>query len=193
MGLLAREIEACGVTTVGLALVKEVAEAAHAPRFLYLHWPFGHALGEPAASQGPRAPRRAQPGRRVLLVEDNEDNANAVSEFLRLRGYEVSVATSVAASVRAARNGFEVLVSDIGLPDGSGLELVRVLSREHPVRAIALSGYGTPADVQRSRDAGFQCHLTKPVDPDELVEAIEQAACEAMPPLAENVVAPLCT
>ena len=47
MGLLAREIEACGVTTVGLALVKEVAEAAHAPRFLYLHWPFGHALGEP--------------------------------------------------------------------------------------------------------------------------------------------------
>ena len=47
MGLLAREIEARGVTTVGLALVKEVAIAARAPRFLYLHWPFGHALGEP--------------------------------------------------------------------------------------------------------------------------------------------------
>ena len=47
MGLLAREIEARGVTTVGLALVKEVAVAAHAPRLLYLHWPFGHALGEP--------------------------------------------------------------------------------------------------------------------------------------------------
>ena len=47
MGLLAREIEARGVTTVALALVKEVAVAAHAPRFLYLHWPFGHALGEP--------------------------------------------------------------------------------------------------------------------------------------------------
>jgi D-proline reductase (dithiol) PrdB len=47
VGLLAREIEAMGVTTVGLALVKEVAVAAHAPRFLYLHWPFGHALGEP--------------------------------------------------------------------------------------------------------------------------------------------------
>ncbi|HSB69358.1 MAG TPA: hypothetical protein VLH58_03135 [Candidatus Methylomirabilis sp.] len=47
MGLLARGIEARGVTTVGLALVKEVAVAAHAPRFLYLHWPFGHALGEP--------------------------------------------------------------------------------------------------------------------------------------------------
>lgn len=46
MGLLAREIEARGVTTVALALVKEVAVAAHAPRFLYLHWPFGHALGE---------------------------------------------------------------------------------------------------------------------------------------------------
>jgi D-proline reductase (dithiol) PrdB len=47
VGLLAREIEARGVTTVALALVKEVAIAAHAPRFLYLHWPFGHALGEP--------------------------------------------------------------------------------------------------------------------------------------------------
>ena len=47
MGLLAREIERQGVTTVGLALVKDVAVAAHAPRFLYLHWPFGHALGEP--------------------------------------------------------------------------------------------------------------------------------------------------
>lgn len=47
MGLLAREIESKGVTTVGLALVKEIAIAAHAPRFLYLHWPFGHALGEP--------------------------------------------------------------------------------------------------------------------------------------------------
>jgi D-proline reductase (dithiol) PrdB len=47
VGLLAREIETRGVTTVGLALVKEVAVAAHAPRFLYLHWPFGHALGEP--------------------------------------------------------------------------------------------------------------------------------------------------
>ncbi len=46
MGLLAREIEASGVTTVGLALVKDVAVAARAPRFLYLHWPFGHALGE---------------------------------------------------------------------------------------------------------------------------------------------------
>jgi hypothetical protein len=47
VGLLAREIEARGVTTVGLALVKEVAVAANAPRFLFLHWPFGHALGEP--------------------------------------------------------------------------------------------------------------------------------------------------
>ncbi len=47
MGLLAREIEANGVTTSALALVKEVAVEAHAPRFVYLHWPFGHALGEP--------------------------------------------------------------------------------------------------------------------------------------------------
>ncbi len=55
MGLLAREIERKGVTTVGLALVREVAVAAHAPRFLYLHWPFGHALGEPGKIAQQRA------------------------------------------------------------------------------------------------------------------------------------------
>ena len=84
------------------------------------------------------------------------------------------------------RDGFDVLVSDIGLPDGSGLDLVRLLSRDHPVRAIALSGYGTRDDIRRSRDAGFQCHLTKPIDPEELVEVIEQVAADAIPSLAGN-------
>ena len=51
MGLLAREIETCGVTTVGFALVRDVAIAARAPRMLYLRWPFGHALGEPGLAQ----------------------------------------------------------------------------------------------------------------------------------------------
>jgi hypothetical protein len=51
VGLLAREVEGAGVTTVGLALVKEVAVAAHAPRLLFLHWPFGHALGEPGRAE----------------------------------------------------------------------------------------------------------------------------------------------
>lgn len=75
MGLLGREIEAAGVTTVGLALVKEVAVAARAPRFVYLHWPFGHALGEPGNVAQQRtvlhdmlsmATRATQPG---LVVE----------------------------------------------------------------------------------------------------------------------------
>jgi hypothetical protein len=54
VGLLAREIEAAGVTTVGLALVKEVAQAARAPRLLFVHWPFGHALGEPGKPEQQR-------------------------------------------------------------------------------------------------------------------------------------------
>ena len=142
-----------------------------------LHTTFG--AGE--ASPRPRTAVRPKAGRRILLVEDNVDNASAISEFLRIRGYEVSVATSMAGGVRAASEGFDVLVSDIGLPDGSGLDLMRALARDNEVRAVALSGYGTREDVERSRDAGFRDHLTKPIDPEELVEAIERVAAPTPP------------
>jgi CheY-like chemotaxis protein len=73
----------------------------------------------------------------------------------------------------AAGGGFDVMVSDVGLPDGSGHELVRSLrSRGDRLPAIALSGHGMESDVQRSRAAGFDLHLVKPVDPDRLLEAM---------------------
>ncbi len=81
--------------------------------------------------------------------------------------------------MRAAAKPFDVLVSDLGLPDRSGLDLVRELAARHPGRAlpaIALSGYATGDDVQRSRAAGFRMHLSKPVDFSTLMNAIESTA-----------------
>jgi DNA-binding response OmpR family regulator len=67
------------------------------------------------------------------------------------------------------------VVSDIGLPDGSGLDLMRELGQRWGLRGIALSGYGTEDDVRRSREAGFLQHLTKPVTPRALEAAIRDA------------------
>jgi PAS domain S-box-containing protein len=122
------------------------------------------------ARQPLRMQAASRRSRRILLVEDSDDNAAAVSAFLRARGYQVEVARSVADAVAQAGNGFDVLVSDLGLPDGSGHDLMRRLGT---VPGIAMSGYGTREDIERSRAAGFQRHLTKPVDPEQLVEAIE--------------------
>jgi len=85
----------------------------------------------------------------------------------------------VATALAKVTDDIDVIVSDLGLPDGSGFELVQQLSAERPVRAIALSGYGTARDVEHSRQAGFARHLTKPVDPDALVRAIEEVAVGA--------------
>jgi len=109
---------------------------------------------------------------RVLLVEDNRDNAAAIAELLRVHGHSVQVADSVQQALRAGEQDFDVLVSDIGLPDGSGQDLMRALRARRPVRGIAFSGYGAAEDVRRSAEAGFDRHLTKPIDPDQLLEAI---------------------
>jgi CheY-like chemotaxis protein len=72
----------------------------------------------------------------------------------------------------AAEEDFDILLSDIGLPDGSGLELIRRIRETRSVPALALSGFGMDEDLQRSRDAGFSDHLTKPVSLDRLQSAI---------------------
>ena len=64
----------------------------------------------------------------------------------------------------AANNEFDVLISDIGLPDGTGLDLMRQLRAKRPVMGIALSGFGMEEDIRRSKQAGFVAHLTKPLD-----------------------------
>jgi CheY-like chemotaxis protein len=102
-----------------------------------------------------------------------------VATFLKARGYDVTVASGVGDALRRAAEGFDVVISDIGLPDGSGHDLMRQLASERRVRAIALSGYGAESDVERSTAAGFERHLTKPVDPERLVDAIESLVAPA--------------
>lgn len=122
---------------------------------------------------GGHAPRAAVS---VLLVEDHADTARAMSTLLNRRGYQVRPVHSMAEALRAAsETEFDVLISDIGLPDGSGLELMSRLRQQRPIVGIALSGFGMEEDMERSRQAGFTEHLTKPVDFQQLDAAISRA------------------
>jgi len=111
---------------------------------------------------------------RILLVDDHADTLDVMTRVLRGCGHVVRTAGSVREALAAAASGeaFDLLISDIGLPDGSGLELMAELRRAHRVAGIALSGYGTDDDLRRSREAGFAEHLTKPVDVRRLEEVI---------------------
>jgi two-component system CheB/CheR fusion protein len=116
---------------------------------------------------------------RLLVVEDHPDTADAMADLLRDLGHEVTVARSVAAAREAAERAagrLDLVISDLGLPDGSGLDLMSELARRHGLRGIALSGYGMDEDLRRSREAGFAAHLTKPVSLQTLQDAILQAA-----------------
>ena len=108
-------------------------------------------------------------------MEDNHDTLSYLSRLLSLRGYHVRTAADMASAIQiAAEADFDLIVSDIELPDGSGLELMWTLRASRNIPAIALSGFGSPADVEQSHSAGFAIHLTKPVDFRTLERAIEQ-------------------
>lgn len=117
-------------------------------------------------------------GTTILLVEDHADTAMVMKLLLERKGYHVSIAPSVGAALElAARENFDLLISDIGLPDGSGIDLIQTLSERRPVKGIALSGFGMEEDVRRSIEAGFAEHLIKPVSYQKLREAIERILC----------------
>ncbi len=116
----------------------------------------------------------------ILLVEDNADTLNYLSRMLALRGHDIHTADSLGSAFRvAAEVDFDVLVSDIELPDGSGLELMWTLRSDRAVPGIALSGFGSSEDIELSRSAGFAEHLTKPVNFRRLEEAIQQVAADS--------------
>ncbi|HVS72660.1 MAG TPA: response regulator, partial [Phycisphaerae bacterium] len=120
-------------------------------------------------------PQSAHRTIRVLLVEDHADTARVMTKLLQGCDYDVTWAASVAeALTSAAATRFDVLVSDIGLPDGSGHDLVRELRSRYPILSIALSGFGMEHDVKRSKDAGFEEHLTKPLNFQSLIDTIER-------------------
>lgn len=112
----------------------------------------------------------------ILLVEDHADTAAPLARLLRLEGYAVVVADGFRSAVAAASNHtFDLLVCDIGLPDGDGCDLLRLLRERHQIGGIAFSGYGMPADVERFRNAGFLSHLIKPAPFASLNAAIIEA------------------
>lgn len=132
-------------------------------------------------SENPAYPKAAgrQIGCRILLVEDHEMTAKLVGELLESWGHEVDIAGSVGQAVtRFNQNKPDLLISDIGLPDGSGWALLQILKGMAPMKAIALSGFGAEIDLERSRQAGFQVHLIKPVISKQLEEAIAQVMSE---------------
>ncbi len=115
---------------------------------------------------------------RLLLVEDHEPTLAVMKRLLIRAGHHVVTASSVAAAVAAAEAGqFDLVISDLGLPDGTGLEVITKLRSVQPqLRGIALSGYGMETDLHRSMEAGFERHLVKPVDFDQLRCALREVA-----------------
>ncbi len=134
---------------------------------------------EPTADQGDGtiARRAGDNGTsiRILLVDDHIDTNRVMKLLLERRGYQVTTAHDMASAIEQSRYGnFDLLISDIGLPDGSGLELMRTIRRTIPLQGIALSGFGMEEDVRKSLEAGFSEHLVKPVNIQVLHESIER-------------------
>jgi signal transduction histidine kinase/ligand-binding sensor domain-containing protein/DNA-binding NarL/FixJ family response regulator len=118
--------------------------------------------------------KRPRPARlKILLVEDNADALRYLGVVLKRQGHQVTPASSLTLAREAARTSeFDLLVSDIELSDGTGLELIREL-KPHGIIGIALSGYGSAEDVKSSLAAGFAMHLVKPV----LAQVLDDAIC----------------
>jgi CheY-like chemotaxis protein len=113
----------------------------------------------------------------ILVVDDQADVLRAMNRLLTSLGYEVQSAVCVQDALELARsNPFDLLISDLGLPDGTGLDLMRQVNLLRPTKGIAVSGRGEPRDVRDCEDAGFTAHLTKPTDLPRLLATIQQVA-----------------
>ena len=131
----------------------------------------------------PSGPRRKL---RILLVEDHGDTARMMRRLLSQDGYEVQAAADVATAIGLMGDGpaedFDLIISDLGLPDASGLDFMRAIrARGLKLPAIALSGYGQEQDIQQTLEAGFAEHLLKPVNLKKLHEAIARAVGDGTP------------
>ena len=135
--------------------------------------PNGHSLGSERARHRHRA--------RILLVEDHEPTRSTLAQILERRHHKVVIASSAREAMAIAEKAkFDLVISDIGLPDGNGYDLFKKIHDKLPVvKGIALSGYGMDEDLARSRDTGFQTHLTKPVKVEALEEALDETLAAA--------------
>jgi CheY-like chemotaxis protein/anti-sigma regulatory factor (Ser/Thr protein kinase) len=133
-----------------------------------------------APAEVPAVPARHS--RRILLVEDHEDTNRSLTNLLRRRGYQVHSALNFQSALDlGAKENFDVLISDLALPDGNGIDLIRTLQSTRPVFGIALTGFGMEEDIRRGREAGFQHHLVKPIDLNKLDMLIQENANNPSP------------
>jgi CheY-like chemotaxis protein/anti-sigma regulatory factor (Ser/Thr protein kinase) len=169
---------------IGLAVVKSLVEQQHGSvavesrgpqqgSTFTIRLPLAGAAASGAAADGTDAAPPPRPGRRVLLVEDNDDLRDMTCALLQSRGCTVmTAADGRAALALAERQRPDVAFVDIDLPDISGYEVARGLARLGGIRLVAVTGYGQPDDVRRALAAGFDLHLKKPVRLDELERAL---------------------
>ena len=112
---------------------------------------------------------------RILVVEDHGETLRTLAHLLTHFGHEISVADSTQSALEIVESKeFDVVLSDIGLPDGSGYDVISQAKRKQPVKGVALTGFDKDEDIRRSKEAGFDFHLTKPVDFHELRSVLAQ-------------------
>ncbi|MEY2531696.1 MAG: hypothetical protein QOI96_1781 [Verrucomicrobiota bacterium] len=122
-----------------------------------------------------RHPHKPTKSLRILLVEDHGDTRRTLSRLLSYFGHDISVADCTRSALEIVDSKkFDVVLSDIGLPDGTGYDVISTAKRKQALKGVALTGYGTDADIQRGKEAGFDFHLTKPVDFHELRSILNQ-------------------
>ena len=136
---------------------------------------------EPRRDSTARAPAATQ-HLRIFLVENDPDTRQFFTMYLEQIGHEVhSVSTLADALADLARERYDVLIADIGLSDGTGWDLMRLLREDgvpHPPYAIAMTGFGMGADRARSLAEGFRLHLDKPIDSKIVRALLAEAAKE---------------
>ena len=125
-------------------------------------------------AQGQQKPAKSL---RILLVEDHADTRRTLSRLLSHFGHQIFVADNRQSALEIVQSQkFDVVLSDIGLPDGTGYDVISEAKRRQPIKAVALTGFGTDEDIRRGKEAGFDFHLVKPVDFHELRTVLNQVA-----------------
>jgi CheY-like chemotaxis protein len=167
------------VESMGGALVAESPGTDQGSTFrLDLPIAAGSTVADAAAARAARASSRDRT-KTILFVEDDQDTREVLSSMLRSDGYKVAEASDVHSALQIVERGnIDVVISDLRLPDGSGLDLMRALLARGGTtpKGIALSGYGMEQDLKNSLDAGFAVHLTKPIALTTLEDAIRHVA-----------------
>jgi CheY-like chemotaxis protein len=183
-------LQAEGESGVGLTLVRGITQLHHGSLDLrpassgqgsevVVRLPLSR--GQPAAAQKPAPYRSAPPGAalRVLVADDNRDAADSLQRILALYGHEVRVAYDGRAAVQLGEEFHpRVAILDIGMPGTNGYDVARALRHRNGAQLtlVALTGWGQEADRRRASEAGFDHHLTKPVDPKALNELLAKVA-----------------